>query len=195
MAINASLYSKRIHHIETCWEARLVSVLPRWTKRKWADNFSWTLRRSNWFWRWYLMGSAGQWIRPSHIVTKVLTFGIDAQIICQDLFHPKSAMGELGGVEEMWSLSFSLCRTETLGGREARRRESGFVWSTRDWHREGSPCTLVSNDAYFRYGHELIRMLGQVVHVDKVIDTCHDVESQTLQNSGVALEYGFANIL
>lgn len=155
---------------------------------QWADNFSRTLRGAYWCCCWNFLSCARKWIWSLKFIAEVLPFRItNTPIVSQHLFHTKTKLRKL------WSVS--LCWTNMLRRREDWCSERCFDLTTWDVSREWSSNAFMRNDAYFGDWNKLIWVLSQIIHVNKVIDTSHNIECQALKNSWVALQYWFANIL
>lgn len=98
----------------------------------------------------------------------------NTKIVGQNLFYTEPALGDLGSWIERWPFSLGragcLCRWKAWSGKGC------FIWSARDGHREMQWAILVRNHTKFGHGWELIRMLGEIIHVKQIIDACNDIE-------------------
>lgn len=145
----------------------------------WATDPFWTAGRFNGWRHWHLCRRAWKQTQTPHIPSESLPFSIHTYIISQNLLQPESVKVMLAALDVRWSIPTR--RANHLHRREARSRQ-GHPVRTRD-------------RADLREWHTLIRMPRQVIHVEQVINTCHNVECQALEDSWVALEYWFPHIL
>lgn len=81
----------------------------------------------------------------------------------------------------------------TLGkGNKIHSRKTGFgERGAGKWHRELNPTT----NSQLGNPRNLIGMLRQIIHINQIVNTSHNVERQALQHSWVALQNGLPHIL